>query len=217
MVVAILALFVALGGSVYAAKKIDGKSIKVKSIPGNRLRPKTITAKQLSLGVLLGAPKPGLITGSQINEASLGQVPNAAHADVADTARSATDALTALNAVNAVTAEKINGHSAGCQPGTIPFAGACWQTGPSAFPESAPAAAISCALKNGTLPSALELTAFAKLSGVTLDAGDEWTDDVSTVSGLDIYSVATVTAAGKVSSAVSTNTKKYRCVIPLVS
>ena len=217
MVVAILALFVALGGSVYAAKKIDGKAIKVKSIPGNRLKPKTITAKQLSLGVLLGAPKPGLITGSQINEASLGQVPNAAHADVADTARSATDALTALNAVNAVTAEKINGHSAGCQPGTIPFAGACWQTGPSAFPESATAAAISCALKNGTLPGILELAAFTKLSGVTLDASGEWTGEIASFSGKDLYGVAIVLPDGSVDSKLSTGTQKYRCVIPLVS
>jgi hypothetical protein len=217
LIIAIIALFIALGGTVYAAKQIDGKSIKVKSIPGNRLKPRTVTAKQLSLGILLGAEKPGAITGAQINESTLGQVPNAIHADTADTARSATDALTALNAVNAVTAEKINGHSAGCLPGTMPFAGDCWQSSASAFPESAPAAAVSCALKGGTLPGTLELAAFAKLSGVTLDAGGEWTSDIPVFSGKDTYGVAIVLPDGAVDSKISTGPLKYRCVIPLVS
>jgi hypothetical protein len=217
LVIAIIALFIALGGTVYAAKQIDGKTIKVKSIPGNRLKPRTVTAKQLSLGVLLSAGKPGPITGAQINESSLGQVPSALHANTADTARSATDALTALNAVNAVTAEKINGHSAGCFPGTIPFAGACWESSPSAFPESAPAAAIKCTLKKGTLPGALELAAFAQASTVKLDAGDEWTSDVTNISGLNAYAVTTVSAAGGIDSKGSATSLKYRCVIPLVS
>ena len=55
-------------------------------------------------------------------------------------AQSAVDAQTALNAVNAVDAKTVNGHSAGCLPGTQPFAGACWQTSASA-PVNAPRAA----------------------------------------------------------------------------
>jgi hypothetical protein len=35
-------------------------------------------------------------------------------------------------------------------------------------------------------------------------------------SGLDTYGVATVTPDGKVDSVISTSTRKYRCVIPLV-
>lgn len=54
-----LALFVALSGSVYAAAKIDGADIRKKSVPGNRLKPN-------SLG------------GKQIKEAKLGVVPLAA-------------------------------------------------------------------------------------------------------------------------------------------
>jgi hypothetical protein len=46
-IVAYLALFLALGGSVYAASRISGKSIKPKSIPGNRLKPNSITGKQV--------------------------------------------------------------------------------------------------------------------------------------------------------------------------
>jgi hypothetical protein len=45
--VAYLALFVALGGTVYAASKIDGKTIRPKSIPGNRLKPNSVTGRQV--------------------------------------------------------------------------------------------------------------------------------------------------------------------------
>jgi hypothetical protein len=45
--IAYLALFVALGGTVYAAGRINGKQIKPKSTPGNRLKPNSVTGKQV--------------------------------------------------------------------------------------------------------------------------------------------------------------------------
>ena len=51
-VVAVLALFVALGGSAYAAGKFNGKSIKPKSIPGNRVKPGSLTSTQIKDGSL---------------------------------------------------------------------------------------------------------------------------------------------------------------------
>jgi hypothetical protein len=68
-IVAVIALFLALGGTVYAAGKLNGKTIKRSSIPGNRL-------------------KADSVTGAQVNEGSLGVVPNA------------TNATNATNAVN---------------------------------------------------------------------------------------------------------------------
>lgn len=59
--VAYLALFIAVGGSAYAAATIDGSTIKKRSIPGNRL-------------------KDNAITGRQVKESSLGQVPSAKNA-----------------------------------------------------------------------------------------------------------------------------------------
>jgi len=216
--VAVLALFVALGGSVYAAKKarIDGRAIRTKSIPGNRLKPRSIAANRLKPGVLRAAfPTP--LTGVDINELTLGQVPYAAHADTADTAQSAVDAQTALNAVNAVDAQTVNGHSVGCLPGTREFAGACWEASPSESAVDAPTAARKCAAKDGTLPGALELAAFAEEPGINLAPGDEWTSDVTNVSGLNAYSVVTVSAASKIDFLLSTSTRAYRCVIPLVT
>lgn len=215
LLVAGIALVAALGGTAFAAAKINGKTIKVKSLPGNRLTPGSLPGNRLKPGALTGsALAPGSITGIQIDASTLGQVPSAVHADNADSAR---DAQTALNAVNAIDAVKVNGHSAGCQSSTRSFAGACWQSASSQAAVSAPVAALACATQGGELPSALALAAFSQQPGIELAAGDEWTGDIPAISGLDIYAVITVSASGQVNSAASSATRKYRCVIPLVS
>lgn len=71
-IIACLALFVALGGSVYAAGKISGTQIKANSIPGNRVKAKTLTGKQIKPGSLTGTQvKAGSLTGAQIKAGSL--------------------------------------------------------------------------------------------------------------------------------------------------
>lgn len=229
LVIASIALFVALGGSVYAAKtkkpRIDGKAIKAKSIPGNRVKPKSlpgnrlkprsIGAKHLKAGALKDIQGNAPLTGVDINELTLGQVPSAAHADSADTAQSAVDAQTALNAVNAVDAKTVNGHSVGCLPGTQPFAGACWESSPSSA-VNAPTAARKCAARGAELPEALLLAAFAEEPGVSLAAGDEWSSELMNFSGPDSYGVVTVAANSVVDLDISTNVNAYRCVVPLL-
>ncbi|MGH2975958.1 MAG: hypothetical protein ACRDLL_13980 [Solirubrobacterales bacterium] len=222
LVVAALALFVALGGTVYAAKKktgINGKAVKVKSLPGNRLKLRSIPANRLKRNVLsqLEAAQSGQITGAEINELTLAQVPEAAHAESADTARSAEDAQTALNAVNAITAQTVNGHGAGCLPNTEPFAGACWQTSSSQTAVSAPAAATSCAVQGGTLPEALQLAAFSQQPGINLASTAEWTSDITNMTDENIFAVVTVSAAGAFNFTSYANARKFRCVIPLVT
>jgi len=238
MAVAMLALFVALGGSVYAAKraKLDGRAIRAKSIPGNRLKPRSVAANRLKPHSISGALlklhsissellKPGTIpavaadaplTGSDINELTLGQVPSASHADSADTAQSAVDAQTALNAVNAVDAQTVNGHQVGCLPGTLPFGGACWESTASEAVD-APTAARKCAARGGELPAALELAAFGELEGVSLDAGDEWSSDLTTFSGPNAYAVVVVSMIAVLNTDLSNHTHAYRCVIPLIT
>jgi hypothetical protein len=214
LVVAGLALVAALGGTVYGAGKINGRTIKVKSLPGNRLAIGSVPGNRLKPGALQGsALAPGSITGVQIDASTLGQVPSAVHADTADSAR---DAETALNAANAENARTVNGYEAGCRSGTRAFAGACWQTGASETALNAPAAAAACATQGGELPEALALAAFSQQPGVTLATGDEWSGDLTNVSGVDLYAAITVSPAGAVSSAISTATKKFRCVLPLV-
>lgn len=219
--IAVLALFLALGGTVYAAQKakISGRAIKVKSLPGNRLKPGTVAIDRLSPTAIssLRAQGSGPITGAEIDELSLGQVPNAAHAETANTAQSAVEAETALNAVNAINATAVNGHEAGCLPGTQPFAGACWQSSASETALNAPTAAASCATQGGTLPEPLQLAAFAQQPGVILDKSDEWSGDITNMTGPNEFAVVTVNTSGVVGFTVSTNTRKFRCVIPLLT
>ena len=65
MAVALLALFVALGGTGYAAAKINGRNIKDRSIPGTKLQRNTLS-------------------GAQIRESGLAKVPAASDADFLD-------------------------------------------------------------------------------------------------------------------------------------
>jgi hypothetical protein len=225
LVVAAIALVAALAGTVYAAGKINGHAIKVKSLPGNRLAPHSVPANRLKPGTIPSAQMapssipgdrlaPGSVTGLQVDVSTLGQVPSAVHADTADSAK---DAETALNAANAVSAETVNGYQAGCKPGTRLFAGACWQTATNSSALTPATAASACANEGGELPDPLLLAAFSQQPNITLAAGDEWTSDIPVVSGANTYAVTTVSAAGVINSSPATNTKKFRCVMPLLS
>lgn len=215
LLIAGVALIAALSGTVYAATKIDGKTIKAKSLPGNRLAPGSVPGNRLKAGSVGGDRlAPDSVTAAQLDLAAIGQVPSAVHADTAGSAR---DAQTALNAVNAIDANRVNGHSAGCGAPSRLFAGACWQTTTSDAAVAAPAAALACATRGGELPEALALVAFSQQPGVTLAPEDEWSSDLTNVSSPGTYAVVTVSPSGVVASAISTSAKHYRCVIPLVS
>jgi hypothetical protein len=88
LVISMIALFVALGGTGYAASQLNGKSLKNNSVPGKKLKNKTITA---------GKVKPDTLTGAQIKESTLGTVASAS---------------TATNAANAANATTLDGKPA---------------------------------------------------------------------------------------------------------
>ncbi len=77
-VVSTLCLFLLLGGGAYAAAKLPANSIGTKQLKNN-----AVTAVKI---------KNGTISGSKINLASLGTVPDATHADTATTAAAASSA-----------------------------------------------------------------------------------------------------------------------------
>lgn len=90
MIVAVLALFVALGGTVYAAGTINGKAIKKNTLPGNRVKTNTLPGSKIKKKTVAGNRlKNNTVTGTQVDEATLGKVPSAATADTATTALSA--------------------------------------------------------------------------------------------------------------------------------
>jgi hypothetical protein len=100
--VSIIALIVALTGTAVAAGPTAYQAIKGKTI-----------IKKIGKGKLPGSKlKTDSVTGTQINESTLGTVPNAKHADTADTAGvagSATTATTATTAGSATTASNVAG------------------------------------------------------------------------------------------------------------
>ena len=102
-VIALLALFIALGGAAYAGTKIDGKTIVNGSIGGGKLKDETITASKIRKGTITGAQirgetitgaqiEAGSIDARQINLSTLGTVPSAQSANTAVTAAKADSA-----------------------------------------------------------------------------------------------------------------------------
>ncbi len=152
-------------------------------MPGNRLKPGTVTGASLAPGSVPGTVLvPGSVGGKQIDEATLGPVPNAVHAERAD---SATDAETALNAVNAVNATTVNGHSAGCLPSTQLFAGACWQTSAQSGCSHGPRSRNRLRRAGRGAARGASARRFRQ-TGVTLE-GEEWSSDISEISGKNAY------------------------------
>ncbi|HEX3736979.1 MAG TPA: hypothetical protein VHV53_05495 [Solirubrobacterales bacterium] len=215
LLIACVALFVALGGTVLAAtKKIDGGTIRVKSLPGNRLKIGSVPGNRLHPGTIPGSSlAPGSVKGEQIDLGSLGQVPSAAHADSADTARSAQTAIAADQAADATT---INGRSVGCRATARQFAGACWDLRPSTTTLTAPGAAAACANAGGELPSLLALLAFVEQTGVQPDFAGEWTSSVRVDSG-GIYNVPILENGTTVALKAPEEPHHFRCVTPLIS
>jgi hypothetical protein len=92
--IAILALFVALGGTSYAvSNQINGAQLKNRSVAGSKLKKHTVT-------------------GRDVNAARFPKVPAAHHAD---DATNATDAVNAVHATNATEAQTITGTITGSQ------------------------------------------------------------------------------------------------------
>lgn len=79
-IVAYLALFVALGGTTYAATSLPANSVGTKQLANGAVT----TGKLHNQAVTAGKVANHSLTGAQINVAALGTVPNAAHAANAD-------------------------------------------------------------------------------------------------------------------------------------
>ncbi|HEX5911223.1 MAG TPA: hypothetical protein VFY44_12080 [Thermoleophilaceae bacterium] len=101
LVVASISLFIALGGTGYAAAtgSIDGREIKNSTIQGKDVKNSSLTGSDVKTSGLTGSDvKSDSLTGGDIAESSLGKVGTAGRADSATSATSATNAATASNA-----------------------------------------------------------------------------------------------------------------------
>jgi len=102
-VIALIALFISLGGTVYAAAKIDGRTIRKGSIPANRLKVESLTGAQINESTL--GPVPMVQRAEEASRAL--RVERAASAANADTAARAQIATTAAKADKAAEAEEV--------------------------------------------------------------------------------------------------------------
>jgi len=113
--IACLALFVALGGTVYAAGKISGKQIRASSLPGNRIKPRTITGNRVKAKTLTGRQiKKHSLTGREINQGTLTAISAVALSDVQ---YEVTTVPLAVNSADGTTA------TVGCPPDTSAIGG----------------------------------------------------------------------------------------------
>jgi hypothetical protein len=115
MLVAMIALVVAFGGSAIADSAVD--LAKSRLINGKKIKPRTIRGNRV---------KRDTLTGKEISESKLAVVPNANKANSATTAKTADNATTAsnANAVNGVTESQFTvGRSAegSCDPSNSTF------------------------------------------------------------------------------------------------
>jgi hypothetical protein len=186
-VLAAIALFVALGGSGYAAVKINGKNVKKGTIAGKALKNRTITASKI---------KKNSLGGTEIAESKVGKVPSAASADTA---------------ASATTAGSLSGRSAAslqvkCPADTVAAGGVCIELAQRASKDWNQAS-IDCGARG--LPNLSQLLSFiSSHPGLT---GTEWSsnlfDATNSATSIGVIDMATGLVAG------SGNTPHpYRCM-----
>jgi hypothetical protein len=102
-VVSTLCLFLLLGGVAYAGTQLAKGSVGVNQLKAEAVTKPKLHANSVNSKKVVN----GSLTGSDIDAATLGKVPNAANAE------NATNAGHAANADNAANAEKLDGHTPG--------------------------------------------------------------------------------------------------------
>ncbi len=134
-VMASVAVFIALGGSAYAAFRVPPNSVGTRQV-----KAEAITTGKIANGAITAAKvAEGSLTGADLNLPVLGTVPQAA------------------NATNAANANMVGGHSASCPPETTLIRGLCFDSQSNPEAPNLEAAAVDCAQKGGWLPSPMEL------------------------------------------------------------
>jgi hypothetical protein len=190
-VMATIAVFIALGGSSYAALRIDSADIANNSVRGVDVRNRTLSDRDVRRNAL---------TGRSIRESRLGRVPRAREAD----------RLGGLTAADLLLK---------CPDGTFLIADVCVETTPRPAVNYG-AAVVACATTEPTrspgrrLPTYGELD--AALSGVQLAPGGELTAEVYPSStnpgGVDVLYVTDQAGSVAVTPGNVAGAKAFRCV-----
>jgi hypothetical protein len=179
MIVAMLALFIALAGTSYAAIKLPANSVGSKQIKAN-----AVTSKKIAHNAVNGSKVANhSLSGIDINLGTLGKVPTAA---VAELASNATRAMFADNANNAIHASSADSATTAATASAL--ASVAYRADTSAGAVTVPACAV-----NPCTPDQVGTTfAIARCpagtvaiggGGLTADAGVELSGSFPTTAG----------------------------------
>jgi len=204
---ALLALFIALGGTSYAAFNLPKNSVGARQLENN-----SVTTNKI---------KDGAVTGVKVKLSTLGHVPSAITANTAQSATNAQNAVHATNAdsaTNASNAAQLGGLSPSafhdrCPSGTtLAAADLCVTTTDVGTAGSGQntwiGALIDCAALGLRLPSPAE--AFLLVSTTAVNLG-YWTDD-SYNTGALIFTHDSNTPAGRMNGQATSADQPVRCV-----
>jgi hypothetical protein len=198
-VMATVAVFIALGGTGYAAIHLPRNSVG-----RSQLRRHAVSNSKLAVGAVTASRvRSNALGGAQINESKLGTVPSALAAGAAQSAGSAANA----DRLNGVTAAQLR---VACPGGTIAYAGSCFEVAQRAATDWG-SADVACARLGRRLPTLAELAALGQVTTVGFP-NEEWTSEVLTV---PLGDVATATASGNINRDAAANPHPYRCVSSL--
>ena len=197
-IIALIALFIALGGTTYAATSLPANSVGTK-----QLRNAAVTTAKLHNQAVTGAKVANnSLTGTQINASTLGTVPNAAHAEHATNA-------------DQLAGQPASTYRASCPAGLkrVPNGSLCFD-----FNERPPAiwtdALNACALAGMHLPDPGELVQAFNDLGASQDF--EWTSDYYSESvntwAVDIAQTTSRQLLIGASSVMNGVMEHYRCV-----
>jgi hypothetical protein len=149
MTVALIALFVAMGGTGYAALKLPRNSVGTKQIKNN-----AVTGSKV---------KNGSLTGADINGGTLGTIPAATHANSADNAAHANGADQAppVGAAGGALTGTFPNPGLACPPGTNRLGNSCVETSTRADADW-PTAIDTCTAAGRRLGTPAEVWALAE-------------------------------------------------------
>jgi hypothetical protein len=193
-----IAVFIALGGSAYAALRVPPNSVGTR-----QLKAASVTTGKVANGAITAAKvAEGSLTGSDIDLPALGTVPNAA------------------NASNATNANTVGGHVASCPTETTLIRGLCFDSHSNPEAPNLEAAAEDCAAKGGFLPTPMELysTQGTLQLGNGLSASQhQFTDTLYSVPPTDnSYTTIVVNGNGEPKEQPAGDPSAYYCVYPLL-
>jgi hypothetical protein len=194
---ATLAVFIALGGSAYAALRVPPHSVGTR-----QLKASAVTTGKLANGAITAAKvAEGTLTGAQIDLAALGTVP------------------AAESSQGAAEASLLDGHPASCPQGTTLIRGFCFDSQSNPEAPNLEAAATDCASRGGWLPTPMEL--YSAKGTLSLGTGlgpyqHQFTDVLYSAGTNNEYTTIVVNGSGLPKEMPAGDPSAYYCVYPLV-